>query len=287
MKSFFKSVSFKIILAIALTVVGIGIYAVTTGGYSSLPSRMLEIAVAPIRDAAASLSHRLSSFTDRLMRAEEIEQENEVLREENRILKNFLIDYEELRRENEQYKAFLDIKEQNPDFTFQPAFVVGRDPADPFQSFTIDRGEQDGVTPGCPVITADGVVGKVIEVGARSAKVMTVLDVSFEMGVLVVSTRDTGIVQGDVAMAQGGHMKLRYLSPNSLAKEGDLLMTTGVGGVFPKGLVVGTILSVESEGHGISLYAEVVPVCSIADIKDVVVITDFDGKSLFGTGAGE
>lgn len=100
-----------------------------------------------------------------MFRSGEILEENERLKEENRRLTQRQLEFDKYKLENEQLKEYLDIKEKNPDFDFETAFVIGRDPNDRFYAFTIDKGSLDGISLHDPVITEDGLVGMVVEVG--------------------------------------------------------------------------------------------------------------------------
>lgn len=279
MRHYFKSLRFKIILVIALILVGFMLYASTNEGYASLPSQIVGAVLSPFQKAASFLSGSVGGFFDKILNADNIEKENDALRQENNELRSKLIDYAELARQNAQYESLLGITQANPDIKLQPAFVIGRDPDDRFCSFTVDKGTEAGIKPNSPVITSEGIVGIVSEVGLYYSKVTTILDVSFNMGSLVVETRDTGIITGDVALSADNNCKLTYLPIDSKVASGNLVMTTGVGGVFPKNLMVGTILEVKTESHGKSLYAVVKPAADVKSVKDVFIITSFVGQT--------
>ena len=109
--------------------------------------------------------------------------------------------------------------------------------------------------------------------------VRTVIDISVDVGVYSISTRDSGIVSGDIALSSEGLCKLHYLPKNSGISAGELIVTSGIGGVFPKNLVVGTVRSIELDSNGLSLSAAIEPAADIAGVTDVLVIKSFDGQS--------
>ncbi len=287
MKKFLGSLKFKIILVLASLMVGFMLYASTTEGFQLLPGRVISFIVTPIQDLSAQLSSSVGGFFSMLFNAQSISEENEQLRQENQQLRDSLIELEEAKRENEQLKGFLGIKESNPDIEFTPAFVIGRDPADEFYAFTIDVGAQAGVSVGDPVITDNGVVGIVSRVDDHTAKVMTLLDPSFNLGALDMQSRDPGSVIGEASLALHGYCKMTYLPLTSQAKQGDLVITSGIGGVFPENLVVGTVREVRTETSSVSLYAVVEPAVNVADVKDVYVITNFENQGSYVTGNEE
>ena len=160
--------------------------------------------------------------------------------------------------------------------------VFGRIAADRFYSFTIDKGSSDGVAENDPVITQEGLVGIVQEVGITHAKVLTILDVMVEVGAINTATREIGATSGEMALAEQGLLRLSYLPRESNAKAGDLIATTGVGGLFPRELVVGTIKEIFPDSQGLSLYAVISPPADIRSVRDVLVIKHFEGQASAG-----
>lgn len=279
MREYFKTGKFKILLVVCMLLLGFMIYAATSGGFAGVPSQIVNAILSPFRTVASAITDTADDFFTWLGGINYLWDENAALREENNKLQQQMIDYEEILRQNRQYEQLLGIKDSNPEITgMTPAFVIGRDARDRYSAFTIDKGSEDGISPGDPVITAEGLVGVVTEVSAHSARVSTTLDVTVNVGVMVNATRDTGIVCGDLKLAEDGLTKLMYLDRSSAAKPGDKLITTGISGIFPKGLIVGTIKEIHTESHGKTLYAIVEPAHSITAVKDVFVITSFDGE---------
>lgn len=278
MKSFFKTGKFKALLAVFLVLLGVMIYSASSHGFAGIPSQIVNFVTTPFQKIGSGIYSAADGFFSWIGGINYLWDENDELKKENDELKKSLIDYDNLKRENDHFREYLGIAKENPNMTFVSSFVIGRDSQDKYGSFTIDKGSRDGVSPGDPVITSQGLVGRVWEVSYSSSKVSTILDDSINVGVMVSSTRDTGIVNGDLSLAEKQMTKLMYLNRSSGAKEGDLLTTTGISGIYPKGLIVGKIKEIHTEVHGKSLYAIVEPVVSPASIKDVFVITSFDGE---------
>ena len=244
-----------------------------------MTSQILGILTNPLQKASASVSASFSGLFDRMFRSGEILEENERLKEENRRLTQRQLEFDKYKLENEQLKEYLDIKEKNPDFDFETAFVIGRDPNDRFYAFTIDKGSLDGISLHDPVITEDGLVGMVVEVGPTYAKVATILDVMLEISSYDSRTKDIGITTGRIDLAEEGLCQLTLLQRESGASAGDIVITSNVGGLYPKDLVIGTIREVRTESHGISLYAVIEPAVDVRTVKDVLVITSFEGQA--------
>ena len=259
MKEFFHSWVFKVLLALCIVMFAFLLRATMTMG-------------------ASGLSGSITGFLDQFLRASEISQENEQLREENRKLIEQMVDYENYKHENESLKEQLGIQEENPQWETMTASVIGRDPSDQFYSFTIDKGTLDGVSYQDPVITADGLVGIVSEVGPVFAKVTTILDVRLNVACQDVRTQDVATISGDIEMAQQGKCKMSLIPRESGIVKGDIVQTAGTSGLYPQGIVVGRVSDVGFEPQGTMMYAVVEPANDIKSIKDVVIITSFKGQ---------
>ncbi len=279
MKEFFSSRKFKVLLGVASMLLGFMVYTGVRSGGVDLITGTLGAIVAPFQRLSSSITRSATEFFERILKADDISKENSELREDIRRLREQMVDFETYKAENEQYRQFLELKKDNPDFVFEAAMVIGRDPTDFFYSFTIDKGTIDGIKLLDPVITPDGLVGRVSEVSYTDSKVITILNPGIDVGAFDGRTRDTGIITGDLTLARDNMCKMTYLSRDSSASAGDLISTSGIGGVFPKGLIIGTIADVKAEENGISLYAEIVPTTNIPQIRDVFVITSFRGQT--------
>lgn len=279
MQKFFKSRSFKAICALAIFAIAVMIRAAAAGNADIFLSQTFSVVSQPFLKMSTSVSESVNNFLDRFARTEEVYLENEKLKAKVQELEEKLVDYENVKRENDQFREFLELKQNNPDYNFEPATVIGRDATNRFASFTIDKGSLDGIEMSDPVITSDGLVGIVWEVGLTYSHIRTILDISVEVGVYNIYTRDSGIVSGDIALSGDSLCKLSYLPKNSGIASGDLVVTSGIGGVFPKDLRVGTVRSVELDGNGLSLSAVIEPSADIANVTDVLVIKSFSEKA--------
>lgn len=179
--------------------------------------------------------------------------------------------------ENEYYKDYLEIKDKNPDFKFEPATVISRDNTDPYLSFVINKGSANGVKENDPVITDAGLVGYISEVGLTTSKVATILSPDIVIGALDNRTNDSGVVSGTLEQAKEGNTKLFNLSRSCNVAVGDYVVTSGEG-IFPSGLLIGTIKSIGTDEYNTSIYANIDPFEDISEIREVMVITDFEGQ---------
>jgi len=148
------------------------------------------------------------------------------------------------------------------------ARVIGRDISRWFGTLVIDRGSRDGVWRNAAVVTADGVVGRVIEVTPGAARVLLIADSRSAVGVLVQRSRDLAVVEGRSERTL--HMK--YLSRTTQVQSGDLVTTSGQGGIFPGGLVVGRITRVVKEEGELLQEAEVEPAAALDRLEEVLIL---------------
>ena len=278
MKEFFHSWVFKVLLALCIVMFAFLLRATMTMGASTVVEQIVGTITAPVQSLTSGLSGSITGFLDQFLRASEISQENEQLREENRKLIEQMVDYENYKHENESLKEQLGIQEENPQWETMTASVIGRDPSDQFYSFTIDKGTLDGVSYQDPVITADGLVGIVSEVGPVFAKVTTILDVRLNVACQDVRTQDVATISGDIEMAQQGKCKMSLIPRESGIAKGDIVQTAGTSGLYPQGIVVGRVSDVGFEPQGTMMYAVVEPANDNKSIKDVVIITSFKGQ---------
>jgi len=279
MKDFLSSLRFKILVGLMTVLLGFIIASVYTGGAAPMFTQVVSIVTTPMQRVSAGISGSVAGFFDQFLSAGQVYEENQRLREELNTLRRQLVDYQQALHENAQLRAILGVMEDRQDLTFITADVIARDPADRFYSFTIDRGSRHGVSWMDPVITADGLVGYVVEVGVNHARVATILDVSASVGALSSTTRELGLVSGAVELAPLGRSELQFLPRESEVGVGDLILTSG-GNVFPRDLIIGTVVEIGPSHHGTGLLAVIELAAEVQNVRNVFVITSFDGQGM-------
>lgn len=276
MEKFFKSFRFRILAMLFVAVFFFMVHAAQNRQAAPLISSVIGSVLTPVKKVSASVYYGvINAFSD-LFSASDTAKENELLKEEAALYRQMLVELERYKSENEHLREFLEIKRENPGFSVEPAMVIARETSDRFYSFTIDCGAKSGVKAGNPVITRDGLVGIVSETGANHAKVRTILDAAVEVGVMDVSTREVGVTSGSVTLAEQGLLRMAYLPRDALAKKGHLVATAGIGGMYPKELIVGEIVEISPDSNGLSLNAVIRPFGEIQTIQSVLVIKSFE-----------
>ena len=225
------------------------------------------------------LTYNVSSFFSNLFASWE---ENRYVKDEYRRLKDLtvelegrLVDKDELAHENERLTALLDFKEENPDLMVYGARVIGKSPGNWFNTLTIDRGSEDGVAVDMAVVTEKGLVGRVIEVGGRWSKVLSIIDSQSAVSAIAQRSRDNGTLQGDTTLYDGeGFCRMVYLPQDATVREGDVVITSGLGDIFPKGLPIGTVVGVENEPFAVYKTALIQPGVDFKHLEEVLVIGD-------------
>ncbi len=198
------------------------------------------------------------------------------LEKENRVLKQKIA---ELQEENhrakevtlafDRLKQLLQFREKNSP-SMIGAEVIGQDPSSWFKSVTIDKGEREGVKKGMAVISPAGVIGQVLKAAPHYATVLLITDYNSAVDSIVQRTRAKAIVEGKGE----NRCQLKYLLRTDEVAVGDAVVTSGLAGNFPKGLMVGEIKKVDKKGHGVFQYAELAPSVDLAKLEEVFVIME-------------
>lgn len=276
MKDFFDTWKFKILVAVAVFLVGIMAYAGANGRLTAAPQELLGVILTPFQKAAAVVSGGVGTVWEKYTSIDKVMEQNEQLEAENAELRQQMVDYDRIKAENEAYKALANIQEKNSNTTYVSGFVIGRDPLDEFGGFTLDKGTADGVAVNNAVISDRGyLLGMVVEADPTSCKVMTILHPSFNAAGVVSRTRDNGIITGSADYAADGLCILSNLARSTLSREGDQVITTGLGGVFPPDVLVGVIKELTPEASGKSTLAVIQPGADPRTVRHVFIITNY------------
>lgn len=278
MKRFFQSKGFKNLVVIA-AVVFLGVLAAAfTHNASSPITSALGTVFSPLQKLSATISENLSELDVSFESASVYEEENKELKKELAEYRKKLADYNEMKNKVNSYEEFYGVKKQNPDFEFCYGSVLSRDAADVYDSFTLNVGSKDGIEVDDPVIYGEYIVGIVKKVNFSTCVVYTLIDPRVNIGALESGTREYGYVSGDAALYKNGLCKLSGLDASTSVVGGGVVCTSGAGGVFPDGLLIGQVQAVHNDDISSGFYAEIKPFAELSKISDVFVITSFEGQ---------
>ncbi len=203
--------------------------------------------------------------------AEALRQRNAELEAENARLQAQAVAAAEDRATLNTLSRLLDYARTQPENKYLAANVIGLDPS-PFLNYIIlDRGSDAGVTSGMPVVTEQGLVGRVVEVTATSAKVQLVVDAASAVNALLQTSRERGVVVGQLA----GGLEMQNISQQTKLAPGDVVLTSGLGGKFPPGVIIGTVNAVQKLNYEVLQKADITPAVDFNRLEIVLIITNF------------
>jgi rod shape-determining protein MreC len=276
MKGFFRGNAFKMMLTLVVILGAFTILSITTG--DSTVSGFFQGFISPMQETANDV---LGKNSDNLglssMSRSELESYTTTLAEENATLRQNLADYYDVKQKNEQYAEAIGIVNSDSDISLIAASVISRDPTDVYMSFGLDVGSLDGVSLNDPVITSQGIVGVVSEIYSNSCRVETIYSENLQVGAVSEEYSENGVIASDSTSANSGTVYMKYLDRSTKITQGTIITTSGSGGIFPKGLVIGTVQYVNQSDTDVTLSAVLEPSADIKNITDCFVITSFNG----------
>lgn len=193
-------------------------------------------------------------------------EDNQALVKENRTLRAVLAQSDEVRLENERLRLLLEFKEAQA-FDTLPARVIAEDASSWFRTVMIDKGSEQGVTEGMPVVVAEGVVGRVVRSSPRFSRILLITDASSAVASLLQDNRARGVCRG-----KGEQLVFDFVLRQEEVGIGDRVVTSGMGGVFPKGLVVGRVKGVNRQEFGLFQEIEVTPSVDFSHLEEVLIL---------------
>lgn len=280
MLDLFRSRSGFIIILIALVFVGIALRA--TGNLGIVQDATFGV-FSPVQTFMLDATNGVTNLFGGFQEVNKLRAQVKQLQEQLNTAVIDTVRVRELEIENSDLRAQLGYKQDNPDYLLTGATllqenenrarVISQDPSNLVNFIIIDQGRQDGVEIGMPIVTSAGLVGRVTEVGTNWARVLLIKDTTSSVNAVVQSTRATGIVQGQ---GQGSDLLImRYLPLGESVKENDLILTSGIGGAFPKRLVIGQVIQVRQRDTDLFTEAVIRPSVDLARLEFVLIMKKF------------
>lgn len=198
--------------------------------------------------------------------------ENKVLKEQIDKLNNERTEYVRLKTENDNLKNVLKLKDQLDDIDMAGANVIAKDSGNLFNIFLVDKGVANGISYNMPVVTSKGLVGKVTSSQPFSSKITSIIEDGSAASAIVSKSGDLVVVKGDLKLGKEGLCKLLYI-PNDLdLTQGDVIETSGMGGIYPKGIIIGTVKEVRTGESDLDRYAIIQPAVDLRRLSQVVIL---------------
>jgi rod shape-determining protein MreC len=271
-------------IALALLLAGVGLMVLFSslgdqGG--SFSSRVLYRVFGPVLSGVSSISRSLGDAWEHYVALTRVSKENERLRREKAEMSEKLTALTNLERENIRLRKLLSLK-SGYRFPALAAQVIGEDVTGRYRSIFINRGSSEGVLKDMPVAVAQGLVGRILESSPGMAQALLIIDPALSVDCRVVRTRDRGILSG----ALDGDCILRHIDKTSTIRPSDKVITSGLDGVFPKGLLVGTVEQVRKSAGGLFIEANVRASVDFSKLEETLVILSKRGGFDIGPDTG-
>lgn len=234
----------------------------------------------PVRFVITKVSSGISGFVGYFREFDELSAENRILKNKISELEGKLYEAELAKEENKWLYGYLGLKREHLDFELEKASIIGREAGNYLTVLTLNRGTMHGISPDMTVVTSDGIVGYVSEVGASYCKVITLIESASSVGAYVERSGELGLVSGSYELKNKGVCKMSYLPSDTDIRVGDKILSSGIGSIYPRGLVIGTVTEISPDEYGRNLEAVIEPAALLtSDLSSVMIVKSFNAYS--------
>lgn len=228
--------------------------------------------VMPVQNGLTYLKNWIFGNNNFFTDISNLKEENEKLKEENSNLEKSLREYEIIKSENETLKEYVNLKDKYQNYKTIPAYIINKDITNYNETIVINVGEKDGIKPNMAVIADQGLVGHVISTTQTTAKVQTIIDTASSVSSSISTSREAIIVTG--TLDRTSTLKASYIPTDATILENDKIETSGLGGIYPKGITIGTITEIINTKNATDRYAYVKTAVDFKKLETVLVITN-------------
>ena len=275
MKNFFTKNGIILLTPVTVIAVVLCIFSAASSGTGFVHNAFGVIA-SPFRAAGGAITGWVNNIGDYFDSLEELQQDNQELRKQVAELERQLRQAKEDSEENARLRALLNLRQQRQDFVFESAAIVGQSSSNWSSALTLNKGTNSDIAVGDCVVNEEGfLVGVVTDAGLNWSTVTTLVDTGSQLGAIVFRTGEVTVAQGDLALMHQGLLKLSFLEGESSLMNGDLIVTSGLGGFYPSDLVIGAVKEIRTDDTGLTRYAILTPQVDLDQLRQVFVITDF------------
>ena len=277
MKKYFNRRVILIILAALFVALFAAVGVTVSDTASGRMGNALHTLTVPVRKGMGALVDSLEQMYGYLYKYDRLEQENEELRARVAELETQTREYSTLNEENQELRELLGFTERSEGFQVEEATLLNWSASNFASSFTINRGTSTGLKLNDCIINSSGaLIGTVTSVNTNSAVVTTLIDTNISIGAEIRDVHELAVAEGDFRLMKDGKLKLTYLGDGSQLVPGYTVTTSGGSGMYPKGLVIGTVESVQLDSVGFDDYAVVTPAVELDKLTTVYVVTNFN-----------
>ena len=271
---FFKNKFFIITLVVAL-LLSIVPTVLCAMGQGSYVRKALQTAAQPFSWAFTKIGEGLSGFSVYFQKLSDLQKENEELRAQLDDYRDRIYNAKMLEEENKWLSDYLGLKKEHSDFLFEEASVIGRESGNYSTVYTLSKGTMHDIKVNMPVITEDGVVGYVTEVGPTWCRAVSIIETASAVGAYIERSGELGLIEGSYELRFEGKCRMIRLPADADVHEGDRVLTSGLGSIYPRGLFVGEVVSVDADPYSRTLTAVVPPKVDYASLVKVMIIKDY------------
>lgn len=267
---------FKNKLAVTIVVLSVaffGIIIFSMKSNSNIISSGVGNVISPLQKIVYSINDKIKDSFDFFLNFSKVKKENDDLAAKNAELENKLIEYNRMKDENTRLREMFDYSEANANYDYIGCNIVGYSGGNISDGYIIDKGAKDGIEKDMVIITAVGLVGKVTKVENNYSIVQTILNKNIAVAAMVESTNETtGVLQGITDSKNKNLAKLSNIPIDSEIKEGDIILTSGLGGMYPQEIRIGEVVSVEVDSVGVMKNAVVKPFVDFNKLEELFVV---------------
>ena len=271
---FFKNKFFIITLVVAL-LLSIVPTVLCAMGQGSYVRKALQTAAQPFSWAFTKIGEGLSGFSVYFQKLSDLQKENEELRAQLDDYRDRIYNAKMLEEENKWLSDYLGLKKEHSDFLFEEASVIGRESGNYRTVYTLSKGTMHDIKVNMPVITEDGVVGYVTEVGPTWCRAVSIIETASAVGAYIERSGELGLIEGSYELRFEGKCRMIRLPADADVHEGDRVLTSGLGSIYPRGLFVGEVVSVDADPYSRTLTAVVQPKVDYSSLVKVMIIKDY------------
>lgn len=277
LKNFLKQHGLWVLFAAAVLSVALALMSVFSANSSPF-TNLAGVLVSPFRAGYTAVANWFNDLQNYYKDTTDLQAENEALKQQIAKMEEIIRQAEADVKENAMFRDLMNLTKQRRDLTdFEAAMVTEHEVTNWTSSLTLNKGTSHGVESGDAVIDGAGsLVGVVREVGLNWCTVLTIVDTDTSLGAQVFRTKDLALAVGNFSLMEESRLRLEFLPAGCQLLTGDLVQTSGLGGYYPSGLVIGTVEEILVDDSGAASYAILTPAADLSSLTEVFVIKSFD-----------